>query len=95
MPILTRMARWLRTTGLVLMGSCAGSAWSQTPSAQDAPDLTGMSLDELKERGAVPSLLNRWAEPEEVAFPILWLASNEASFITGTSLVVDGGLTAM
>jgi 2-hydroxycyclohexanecarboxyl-CoA dehydrogenase len=54
-----------------------------------------MSLDELKERGAVPSLLNRWAEPEEVAFPILWLASNKASFITGTSLVVDGGLTAM
>jgi meso-butanediol dehydrogenase/(S,S)-butanediol dehydrogenase/diacetyl reductase len=54
-----------------------------------------MSLAELKERGAVPSLLNRWAEPEEIAFPILWLASSEASFMTGTILVVDGGLTAI
>lgn len=38
------------------------------------------------------SLLGRWASPEEIAFPILWLASGEASFITGTTLIVDGGL---
>jgi 2-hydroxycyclohexanecarboxyl-CoA dehydrogenase len=55
----------------------------------------GMSLEELKERGAVPSLLNRWAAPEEIAYPILWMASNEASFMTGAILVVDGGLTAI
>lgn len=41
------------------------------------------------------SLLRRWATTQEIAWPILWLASNEASFITGTNLVVDGGLTAM
>jgi meso-butanediol dehydrogenase/(S,S)-butanediol dehydrogenase/diacetyl reductase len=28
----------------------------------------------------------------EIAHPILWMASDEASFITGTTLVVDGGL---
>ena len=55
----------------------------------------GMSLEELKERGAVPSLLSRWATPEEIAYPILWMASNEASFMTGAILVVDGGLTAI
>lgn len=37
------------------------------------------------------SLFGRWALPEEVAWPVLWLASDEASFITGTSLMVDGG----
>ncbi|MGZ5106566.1 MAG: SDR family oxidoreductase, partial [Usitatibacter sp.] len=41
------------------------------------------------------SLLGRWAEPREVALPILWLASDEASFITGATLMVDGGLTIM
>jgi 2-hydroxycyclohexanecarboxyl-CoA dehydrogenase len=39
------------------------------------------------------SLAGRWAEPQEIAWPILWLASNEASFITGATLPVDGGLT--
>ena len=33
----------------------------------------------------------RWAEPREIAWPILWLASDEASFMTASSLVADGG----
>jgi len=39
------------------------------------------------------SLLARWAAPEEIAWPILWLASDEASFVTGAVLAVDGGLS--
>lgn len=38
--------------------------------------------------------LGRIAQPEEVAKAILFLASDDASFITGTALAVDGGLTA-
>lgn len=38
--------------------------------------------------------LGRVAEPEEVAAAIAFLASDEASFITGVTLPVDGGLTA-
>ncbi|MFP6594279.1 MAG: SDR family oxidoreductase [Dehalococcoidia bacterium] len=38
--------------------------------------------------------LRRWGEPEEIAAGILFLCSNDASFITGTELVIDGGVTA-
>jgi 2-hydroxycyclohexanecarboxyl-CoA dehydrogenase len=52
----------------------------------------GKSVEELKTQRQDTSLLGRWAEPMEIAYPILWFASDEASFITGTTLVVDGGL---
>ncbi len=55
----------------------------------------GLSEEQLRATGGAPSLLKRWATPEEVAFPILWLASDEASYITGVALPVDAGLTAM
>jgi meso-butanediol dehydrogenase/(S,S)-butanediol dehydrogenase/diacetyl reductase len=55
----------------------------------------GKSVDVLKTQRQDTSLLGRWAEPREIAWPILWLASDEASYVTGTTLMVDGGLSAM
>lgn len=55
----------------------------------------GKSVAQLKTERKDTSLLARWAEPTEIAWPILWLASAEASFITGTTLLVDGGLHIM
>ena len=58
--------------------------------------LTGMTegLQDNKEIDDMISArtpLGRWGEPEEVASSILFLASAEASYITGTILSVDGG----
>jgi len=38
--------------------------------------------------------MRRWGAPEEIALAIAFLASDQASFITGVALPVDGGSTA-
>ncbi|KAI9026324.1 hypothetical protein DFJ74DRAFT_36623 [Hyaloraphidium curvatum] len=43
---------------------------------------------------ASSNVLKRWASPLEVANVALFLASSESSFVTGTGIVVDGGLMA-
>jgi NAD(P)-dependent dehydrogenase (short-subunit alcohol dehydrogenase family) len=44
-------------------------------------------------RGLYP--LGRVGEPEDIAAAVAFLASHDASWITGTTLTVDGGLTAV
>ena len=57
-----------------------------------AQGLDGNAIDALQSE---QTLMRRWARVEEIAYPILWLASDEASFITGSILMVDGGKSAM
>jgi len=52
-------------------------------------DLTATARDELLKQ--IP--LGRFAEPDEVAGVILFLASSAGAYLTGTTLHVDGGLT--
>ncbi len=44
---------------------------------------------------AAKSALGRWAEPHELAGPVVYLASDASSFVTGSVLTVDGGWTAV
>ena len=49
---------------------------------------------EWYEAYANKAILKRWSQPIEMAYPTLFLASDAASYVTGTVLFVDGGWTA-
>lgn len=51
----------------------------------------GKSEADLQAEVANANLQRRWADPREIAHPVLWLASAEASFMTAATLMVDGG----
>jgi NAD(P)-dependent dehydrogenase (short-subunit alcohol dehydrogenase family) len=56
--------------------------------------IRGIIGDEIFDQGLVPQVhLRRVGRPEEIASAILYLCSDEASFITGTTLTPDGGFT--
>jgi glucose 1-dehydrogenase len=52
-------------------------------------------LDDPEEKHAVESEipLGRMGRPEEIAATVAWAASDEASYLTGTTIVVDGGMS--
>lgn len=54
----------------------------------------GLTFEQWRDTVAPLHMLNRLGEPVEVANAVLFLASDEASFITATHLLVDGGYTA-
>jgi 2-hydroxycyclohexanecarboxyl-CoA dehydrogenase len=79
--------------GVRVNSVCPGS--TLTPFTLSRAEARNMTEEDLRAKGFAPSLLNRWAIPEEIAYPVLWLASDEASFITGAVLIADGGLSAI
>jgi len=50
--------------------------------------------EEMKKALADPVPMRRAATPEEIAYGALYLCSDEAAIVTGTELVIDGGLSA-
>jgi NAD(P)-dependent dehydrogenase (short-subunit alcohol dehydrogenase family) len=63
------------------------------------PTATAMNADVRADGGvegriARTTLAQRWADPDEIAAAVQFLASSEASYVTGHVLVADGGMTA-
>ena len=65
------------------------------PGAVDTPMTEGRWSDPERQRQTAERIpLGRSAQPIEVAYGVLYLASDESSFVTGSELVIDGGSTA-
>lgn len=71
---------------------CPGTIVTQATDHHRA--LTGITQAEFEAAEAPHYMLKRIGQPREVAYPILFLASDEASFITAAHLMVDGGYVA-
>ncbi|CAN5514660.1 SDR family oxidoreductase [soil metagenome] len=72
-----------------IRANCVSPGWIATDKDRDKP-ASGASDGVWQ---SPPSLFNRMGTPAEIAAAVLFLAGDEASFITGQTLIVDGGLT--
>lgn len=52
----------------------------------------GFSSEEVRQWGLNQIPLQRFGEPQEVAEAVLWLCSDESAYVTGHSLIIDGGM---
>jgi NAD(P)-dependent dehydrogenase (short-subunit alcohol dehydrogenase family) len=72
--------------------NCICPGGIDTPMLRSITDADGMDL--YRERLRDEHLLGRFGRPSEIAAAAAFLASEDASFVTGHALVVDGGFTA-
>lgn len=79
--------------GIRVNAVCPGA--TLTPFHVRRAQAKSLSADDLRHEQLKDCLMHRWCDPREVAYPILWLASDEASYITATTLMVDGGRPVM
>jgi NAD(P)-dependent dehydrogenase (short-subunit alcohol dehydrogenase family) len=69
-----------------------GYIW--TPMVEGVASSAGMSADEFRRTVGALHPLGHVGEPDDIAYGILYLASDESKFVTGSELVIDGGYTA-
>lgn len=72
--------------------NCICPGFIDTPMLRSVMDLDVMA--QVRDRYRDAHALGRFGKPEEIASAALFLATDDASFVTGHALVVDGGFTA-
>jgi dihydroanticapsin dehydrogenase len=89
------MALDLADDNIRVNGVCPGAVWSAT--VQGMASELGLSREEaaLRPNLGAEQIIKRVADPREIGYAALYLASDEASFVTGANLMVDGGWTAV
>ena len=75
--------------GLRANAVCPGLTF--TPFHQKRAEAAGRTQEDIDAEAQAGCLMGRWADPMEVAYPVLWLASDEASYMTASVIMVDGG----
>ena len=75
--------------------NCVCPGVTDTPALRRVIDDLGVPVEVVIKTYIEPRcLIKRFGKPEEIAPAILFLASDEASYMTGATVVVDGGFTA-
>lgn len=77
-----------------IRANCVAPGWTVTEMHFTAAPDPAARKRELEEKRDSACIMGRLGRPEEIAAAILFLASDEASYITATTLHVDGGLVA-
>ena len=99
-----KAAVWLLTKSVAL--HCARQGYDircnsvhptfiNTPILQNMAARSGGGQDKLFQKLARQVPLGRIGEPDDIAYAVLYLASDESKFVTGAELKVDGGISAM
>lgn len=89
----TRQARELGQFGIRVNAVSPGPVF--TPASVKHAEQLGIDVEQFKARAKNDTIIGRMARPEEIASVILFLASDDSSYITGANIVVDGGYTVL
>ncbi len=89
------MALDLAEDGIRVNAVCPGAVWSSQ--VQRLASERGLTREQaaLEPNLGAEQIMRRIADPREIGYAALYLASDEASFVTGANLMVDGGWTAL
>ena len=80
------------TRGIRVNAVCPG--WVETRMFAQEAETRGVTVSEYRRHAVAEHPLGRVGQPEEIAELVLFLASDESTYTTGTLVVADGGYTA-